>query len=200
MNRPARLGATAALAAAALLGFAAPADAHAEVQSTYPEAGSTVHGALTQVSIRFDEAVTLVPNAVRLATDQAIPVNLESPRLSQGGKVLSARVQDRLTTGNYVVAWRVQADDGHLESSTFSFAVTASGGGHAAPAPLPTSPPPAPGEPLWPVLVAAGIAVIGGAGAGYATRRGLRLVRSVPITLSGDPTSSPEHGSLRLPM
>ena len=200
MNRLTRLGASAAMLTAALLGSAAPAWAHAEVTSTSPQAGSTVHGTLTQVSVTFDEAVTLVPNALRLATDQAIPVNLETPRLSNGGKVLSARVQDRLASGGYVVAWRVQADDGHLESSTFSFSVAGSGGGHSAPAPLPTRPPPAPGEPLWPVLVAAGIAIVGGAGAGYATRRGLRLVRAVPVASSRDAMSPRDHETLRLPM
>lgn len=200
MRHPARLGAAVAIAAAALLGSAAPAWAHAEVQSTYPAAGSMVHGTLTRVAIRFDEAVTLVPDALRVTTDQGIPVNLESPRLSRGGKVLSARVQDRLATGGYVVGWRVQADDGHLESSSFSFSVGAASAAHGAAAPMTTEPPPAPGEPLWPVLVAAGIAIAGGLGAGTAVSRGLRLVRSVPVASNSDRTSLRDHESLRLPM
>lgn len=200
MNPLTRFGAAAFVLAAALLGSAAPAWAHAEVTATSPQAGSTVHGTLTQVSVTFSEAVTLVPHAIRLTTDQAIPVNLENARLSKSGRVLSARVQDRLAGGNYVVAWRVQADDGHLESSTFSFSVATSDATHASSASLPTRPLPAPGEPLWPVLVAAGIAVAGGLGAGIAVRRGLRLVRSVPLASPRDTMSPGDHETLRLPM
>lgn len=200
MGQPLRLGTVATMAAATLLVFAGPALAHAEVKDTSPQAGSTVHGSLTKVSVTFDEAVTLVPNALRMTTDQGIPVNLESARLANGGKVLSAIVQDHLVTGNYAVAWRVQADDGHLESSTFSFSVATSGAADPKPMPIPTGPPPSPGEPLWPVLVAAGIAIVGGAGAGIAVRRGLRLVRTLPVAYVGDTMSPRDHESLRLPM
>ena len=200
MNGLTRLGAAAAMLAVMVLGSAAPAWAHAEVTSTSPQAGSTVHGTLTQVSVTFSEAVILVPHAMRVTTDRAIPVNLETARLSNGRTVLSARVQDRLAAGSYVVAWRIQADDGHLESSTFTFAVAASGATHATPVTLPTGPPPAPGEPLWPVFVAAGIAVAGGLGAGVAVRRGLRLVRAVPVASSRDAMSPRDHETLRLPM
>ena len=200
MTRSARLAAAAAMAAAALLGFAAPASAHAEVTNTSPQAGSTVRGTLTQISVTFSEAVTLVPHAMRMATDQGIPVNLETARLSQGGTVLSARVQDHLAAGGYAVVWRVQADDGHLESSTFAFSIAASGTAHPVPAPIQTGPPPTPGEPLWPVLVAAAIAVTGGLGAGVAVRRGLRLVRSVPVDDFGHGASPRDHETLRLPM
>jgi len=188
------------MAATALMGFSAPAWAHANVKDSSPRASSTVHGTPTQISVTFDEAVTLVPHAMRMTTDRGIPVNLETARLSGGGKVLSARLQDHLAAGNYTVAWRVQADDGHLESSAFSFSIATPGAAQSTPAPSAAGPPPAPGEPLWPVLVAAGIAVAGGLGAGVAVRRGLRLVRGVPIEATGDNMSPQEHESLRLPM
>ena len=199
MLRPAGLAAVVAATAVAGLASATPAWAHAEVKATSPQAGSNVHGTLTRISVTFTEAVTLVPHALRLTTDAGIPVNLETPHLSSGGTVLAANVQDRLASGRYAVAWRVQADDGHLEASTFSFAVSASTRPSAT-GTAETTPPPAPNEPLWPVLVAAGIALAGGIAAGVAVRRGLSLVRAAPLPTDQHGGSPAEHDSLRLPM
>lgn len=202
MQRLTRVGAVMATAAFALSGTAAPAFAHAEVKATSPQSGSTVHGTLTRVSVTFSEAVTLVPHALRLTTDAGIPVNLETARLSAKGTVLAANVQDHLAAGGYAVAWRVQADDGHLESSTFTFDVGAAAGAAATSdetTPPTLTPPPA-DEPLWPVMVAAAIALVGGAAAGLAVRRELRLVRAAPLA-DGSHTASPSnHDTLRLPM
>ena len=197
MRRPVTL---AALTAALLLGLAGPASAHAKVVATSPTAGSTVTGTLTKVSVTFDEAVTLVPHALKMTTDLGIPVNLESATLSADHKVLSANVQDNLTAGHYAVAWRVQADDGHLETSTFSFLVAAGSTPPSAATAAAPSPPPSPGEPLWPVLVAAGVALAGGVGAGAAVRRGLRLAAARTGGPDDHGASRSDHETLRLPM
>lgn len=156
-----------------VVAVAGPALAHAKVVGTSPSNGQIVHGDVQMVSVQFDDAVTLVPYALAVTTDLGIPVALETPHIVQG-KTLEAFVQDHLASGRYIVAWRVQADDGHLESSSFSFTVatgsTASTDKQAA-----ASPTPGPVEPVWPVLVAAGIAVAAGVGAGLAVRRGLRM-------------------------
>lgn len=202
MPRSARLATVLATAALGLWCSAVPALAHAEVKATSPQSGSTFHGNLTRISVTFSEAVTLVPHALRLTTDAGIPVNLETAHLNRGGTVLSANVQDHLVAGHYAVAWRVQADDGHLESSTFSFAI-AGGAGAPSKAPVAQAPPvtpPASDEPLWPVLVAAAIAVLGGLLAGVAVRRGLRLVHALPLSDVQHPGSPADHESLRLPM
>lgn len=199
MLSPRRLAAAAVAVAVAVLGPAAPAWAHAEVKATSPQSGSTVHGTLMRVSVTFTEAVTLVPHALRMTTDLGIPVNLETAHLSTGGTVLSANVQDHLASGHYTVAWRVQADDGHLETSTFTFAVAGTAGAAGATKTQPVAPPPT-DEPLWPVLVAAGIALAGGVAAGFAVRRGLSLVRATPIPADEHRGSPSEHETLRLPM
>lgn len=195
-----------ALAGGVLVGglvmmFAAPAEAHAEVRATSPGSGSSVHDTLTAVSVTFDEAVSLVPHALRMTTDLGIPVQLEAARLTDGGKVLSARVQDHLATGHYAVAWRVQADDGHLESSTFSFSVVGAAASTSPGMQAPAGPPPsAPGEPLWPILVAAAIAAAGGVGAGFAVRRGLRIAGAArPSYPDSHEPSQGDHQTLHLP-
>ena len=197
-----RVAAAAALMTAALLGFAAPASAHARAESTSPASGSTVTSNLTKVSVTFDEAVTLVPHALRMTTDRGIPVLLESAELSADHRVLSAQVQDHLAAGRYSVAWRVQADDGHLETSTFTFTIAGSGSAPQSQTAAPSSPLPAPatpGEPLWPVLVAAGIALGGGLAAGLAVRRGLRIASWTPDSAEHE-ASRRDHETLRLPM
>ena len=200
-----RVVATAVLTSGALmagLGTAPTAFAHAEIKATFPAAGSTVHGTLTQVAVTFDEAVELVPHALRVTTDVGIPIQLETPRLNKAGTVLSARIQDHLATGGYAVAWRVMADDGHVENDTFTFSVAAAGtGDRPTPATAAGAPPPtSPGEPLWPVFVAIGIALVGGVGAGLAVRRGLRIVAAESAAAYQHGASPEEHASSRLRM
>lgn len=163
---------------AVLVGMMPSAFAHARVVATYPGDGSTVSGDVTQVWVRFDDTVSLVPRALTVTTDRGIPINLEAPRLV-GGKTIKAFVQDHLAPGNYAVGWRVQADDGHVESATFMFTVAGDmTTGSPAAAPAADAPPPTADDPLWPVLVAAGVALAAGVGAGIAVHRGLRLTGS----------------------
>jgi methionine-rich copper-binding protein CopC len=165
---------------AGVLGIMPSAFAHARVVATYPGDGSAVNREVTQVWVRFDDVVSLVPRALTVTTDLGVPINLEAPRLV-GGKTIKAFVQDHLAAGHYAVGWRVQADDGHVESGSFTFAVARSQGdappGSRAAAPGAGPPLPAGDDPVWPVLVAAGVAVAAGAGAGIAVHRGLQVAR-----------------------
>jgi hypothetical protein len=92
---------------------------------------------------------------------------------------------DELPSGRYFVAWRILADDGHVESGSFGFTVAASG----APAP-PASAAVAPAapQPVWPVVVAACLAAVAIGGAGLVVRRGLVAVRAAGANavFSGD--------------
>lgn len=159
------------------------ADAHARVVETQPTSGAAVRGPVTRVAVTFDEAVSLVPHALAMTTDVGVPVALAPARLGAGDTRLTAVVQDRLAPGRYAVAWRVEADDGHVETGTFRFSVV----GDLAPAsPGQALSPQAPDQPIWPVLVAAGVAIAAGLGAGLVVRRGLRDVGSAHMTQKPD--------------
>ena len=106
-------GALAVVVTGAIVGLAGPAAAHARVVATYPGEGETLHGDVTVVSVQFDDVVTLVPHSLAVTTDLGIPVQLDTPRIA-GGRTLEAFVQDHLAPGHYAVAWRIQADDGHI--------------------------------------------------------------------------------------
>ena len=170
-----------------VVAVAGPAFAHATVVGTTPGDGQLVHGDVPMVSVQFDDVVTLVPYALAMTTDGGIPVALETPRVVHG-RTLEALVQTHLAAGRYIVAWRIQADDGHLESSSFSFTV-AGGSAPSTGQQVAAAPTPKPGQPIWPVVVAAAIAVSAGAGAGLAVRRGLRVAAGIvpAVHMTQDP-------------
>jgi methionine-rich copper-binding protein CopC len=182
---PARLRAAAVVVVASLgviLATPGSAFAHARLITAFPAPGSTVQGALSHLSLGFDEAVTLVPHSVSVTTDLGVPVALDAPVL-RGGRTVTANLQDQLAAGRYVLAWRVRSDDGHIESATFFFSVAIATGSapvdrSSATGALPQ--PMSPAEPVWPVLVAAGLAVAAGLGAALVVRRGLRAVTEGP--------------------
>jgi methionine-rich copper-binding protein CopC len=150
--------------------------AHADVVATYPSPTAPPNR-LTHVSVTFDEDVDLIPRALVLTTDLGVPVALDAPRLIDGREI-RADLQDVVGPGRYAAGWRVRADDGHVESGSFHFRLTgaAAPGRAAAPSRTSTSPAPmpTPDEPIWPVLVAAALALAAGLGAAVVVRRGLR--------------------------
>lgn len=165
-------GLLAAIGAVVVL-MPAPALAHARVVASQPAAGSSVRGPVTQVTVTFDEPVELVPRALTVTTDLGVPVAVGHARLVNRNRLVSV-VQDRLAAGGYRVAWRVEADDGHIETGTFTFSVV----GDLAPAattPAAATRPPTPDQPVWPVLVSAGVALAAAIGAALVVRRGLRF-------------------------
>jgi methionine-rich copper-binding protein CopC len=167
---------------------ATDASAHAEVVSTSPTAGSSIGHAPDTISVTFSEAVDLVPRALTLTTDLGVPVALRQPRLVHGGQILVAAVADDLASGGYRVGWRALADDGHVEGGSFGFTLAVgAGGASAVTRPSQTATPPAsPGEPIWPVAVAAALAVAALAGAAVVVRRGLGALEA-PLHPFGEP-------------
>jgi methionine-rich copper-binding protein CopC len=173
--------------------------AHAEVVATYPS-GTVSPQRLTHVSVTFDEAVELIPRALVVTTDLGVPIALDSPRLSKDGLVLRASLQDAVGPGRYSAGWRVRSDDGHIESGNFQFRLTGTSpaGGTAGGRSSTTANPPsmAPGEPVWPVLVAIGLAIAAGLGAAIVVRRGLRALSAPDAEYPREPiitASQDEH-------
>jgi copper transport protein len=148
------------------------------------------------VSVTFDEPVDLIPRALVLTNDHGIPVPLEPARLVNG-RELRADLPNPADAGGFAVVWRVRTDDGHIESGSFRFelgvAAAASHGADMAAAPA--APMSDPAEPLWPVLVAIGLAAAAGVGAFVVVRRGLRAFVTAGGAYPGDPITraSPEE-------
>jgi copper transport protein len=114
-----------AIAAALLAALVLPATAaaHASVRATSPASRHELGRPPRRVTIRFDEAVDALPNAVRVYDARGRIVS-RAPRSEDERKVVAAPLV-RLPNGGYTVRWRVLSDDGHVVAGVFTFGVRA---------------------------------------------------------------------------
>jgi methionine-rich copper-binding protein CopC len=139
-SRPAR--AASLVAVALLLVLPAAVAAHAELERSTPADGETVEGS---------------PNVIRAFFTEELADGSEMALLDEAGTTIAQGTIDpadptrmridppELEPGDYEVQWKSFADDGHLETGTFTFTVS------AAITPPPSAPPSAPTTPSSPV-------------------------------------------------
>ncbi len=103
---------------------AAPADAHADLQSSSPAAGSVLPSPPRAVSLQFSESVSLVPRSVVVLDERGDRVDsADAHHLGSAETVVAATLRPRLAVGTYTVVWRVISDDSHPASGSFTFGV-----------------------------------------------------------------------------
>jgi copper transport protein len=117
-----RLG-LAALAAAVALALPASALAHATLKATSPSPRERLDTAPRLVSLRFDQAVTLIPNAIRVY-DAHGRIRSLAAQISRDGHTVFARLRP-LQRGGYTVRWQTLSGDGHIGSGVLTFGVRA---------------------------------------------------------------------------
>jgi copper transport protein len=135
MRRTNRLGhrivAVSVVAAALWLLLPGPAaSAHATLLGSTPPAGYAVPTAPTELTLDFDEPVSITATPLILTGATGPQPALGRVGLSLGGRRLSAPVSGHLADGGYRLHWEVTAEDGDLVSGIITFAV-----GTAAPIP-----------------------------------------------------------------
>lgn len=111
---------------------AAPAFAHAALESTDPAAGSVVPSSPPAVELRFSEAVSVGLGGVRVIAASGDTVRTPRPATVPGRPEIVRQPLPRLSRGTYVVTWRVLSADSHPVRGAFTFsvgAVTEGGGG-----------------------------------------------------------------------
>lgn len=118
-----RLLAGGALAAALVLVLAAPAFAHATLESTDPAAGVAVGRSPRSVSLRFSEPVEVSLGAIRLYDSDGKRLDTGRPGHVGGDSATVAVTAPKLDDGAYVVTWRVISADSHPVHGAFSFRV-----------------------------------------------------------------------------
>lgn len=118
--------------AAAILGPAGPAAAHAVLLRTAPASGAVVDPAPRQVVLSFSEPVRPVPGQVRVIAPDGGRGDTGTP--SASGNDLRLRLRDAPADGTYLVTFRVISADGHPVAGGFSFSV-------GAPSQAPPAPP-----------------------------------------------------------
>ena len=112
--------------------------AHAEFERSTPEDGETVQGSPTVIRAFFSEQLAdgsemalLDESGTTIATGTIDPADPTRMRIDSPD----------LEPGDYEVQWKAFADDGHLETDTFTFTVS-------APVTPPPSSPPTPSSPV----------------------------------------------------
>ncbi|MEU3089303.1 copper resistance CopC/CopD family protein [Streptomyces massasporeus] len=115
-----------AVLAGALLGSAAPASAHAVLTSSDPRGDAVLKTAPKQITVTFNESVSLAEDSLRVIDPGGRPVTAGDPAHADG-KADTARVRltGDLKEGTYTVSWRMISADGHAVSGGFLFSVGA---------------------------------------------------------------------------
>ena len=110
------------LAVFALLAMPALVAAHAELERSTPADGETVQGSPRVIRGFFTEELgdgsemaLLDESGTTIATGTIDPANATRMRIDP----------PELEPGDYEVQWKTFADDGHLETGTFTFTVSA---------------------------------------------------------------------------
>ena len=132
--RPARarlavvLTALAAVALIALLVLSAgPASAHAMLVGSDPEADAVLAAPPSSVSLTFNEAITLVPDSVRVFGPDGSRVDEGvAGHIHADGATAAVGLRADLTAGTYLVSYRVVSADSHPIAGAYTFVV-----GHA---------------------------------------------------------------------
>lgn len=122
MKRAPALALTLLIAAFAVLGWAAPASAHATLVSTDPAEGAVLATAPGEVTFTFDESVQLVPDGLLAFDASGDPVGIDA---SASGEVVTGDLPGDLDDGTYVITWRVVSADGHPIAGSLTFHVGA---------------------------------------------------------------------------
>jgi copper transport protein len=122
--RPRRWGLSlvAAVVAAVVLGSASPAAAHAELIDTDPAQGAVLPSMPDVVRFTFNEHVTSVPDGVQVFDAQGDSIS--SSAMTRDDDLL-VTIDEKITHGTVLVAWRVVSADGHPIGGTLSFSIGA---------------------------------------------------------------------------
>lgn len=118
-----RLLLTIAGSLAVLVAFAAPAAAHAELESTDPVGGAVLDAPPDQIALAFTEPVVVSAESVRVYDSNGDRVDTGRPQHPDGrSSDVAADVPD-LDDGAYIVTWRVISADSHPVHGAFTFRV-----------------------------------------------------------------------------
>lgn len=121
-----RVGLFAALLFGVLLWGTPRAEAHAVLLATSPVDGTVFGAEPRQVTLRFNEAVTVIPESIQLLDAAGHPVPIGKPGHAGGvPDTAAADLPPGLREGTYVVSWRVVSTDSHVVSGAFQFSIGA---------------------------------------------------------------------------
>jgi copper transport protein len=119
MSTARRTGVLLALGLVSLLLWAAPASAHAVLESSTPADGSTIDAAPEDVVLRFTEPVSLSGGGVDVLDGAGQAIDAGDAEVD--GPLITVPMPDELADGTYVISYRITSADGHPISGGIVF-------------------------------------------------------------------------------
>jgi methionine-rich copper-binding protein CopC len=120
---------------------AAPVVAHSSQAGSTPEEGEVLATAPTLVEVRFDSPLLDIGAAMVVRTADGTSVVIGAPRVER--QRISVDVDPAAPPGEYSVAYRVVAEDGHALESSFAYTIAGAESATAAESPVTPAPSPA---------------------------------------------------------
>lgn len=134
LRKTAQLLAIAAVLLLALCITPRGAMAHAEVASSTPAGGSSVQAGLTEITITFDEEISVDQSTAALTGPGGGPMSGVRASVSRTERTKMTIKTPALTAGQYTVNWTaVTEDDNGVANGTLSFTVASGASGPAIP-------------------------------------------------------------------
>jgi methionine-rich copper-binding protein CopC len=101
----------------------APAFAHAKLQSSDPQAGSTLDSAPKQVHLKFNEALEPAFSKIKLTGPQNNEIPVAATTVDQADPTVMTAPLPALSSGEYRIQWSTMTHDGHKVKGEVAFRV-----------------------------------------------------------------------------
>lgn len=136
--------ATVLLGAGLTLAVATPAQAHDELVSSYPEAGSTITGSPAEITLSFSGELIagMQSGAVEVITPDGQNIATDAP--SEDGTSITQHLAQNPPAGLFTVRWKVVSSDGHPISGEYTYTVAPTDAVPSSPAATPSTAPQTP--------------------------------------------------------
>ena len=137
--------ATLLLGAGLTLAVATPAQAHDELVSSSPEAGSTVPGSPAEITLSFSGELIagMQSAAVEVITPDGQNIATDAPS-SEDGTSITQHLAPNPPAGLFTVRWKVVSSDGHPISGEYTYTVAPTDADPSSPAATPSAAPQTP--------------------------------------------------------
>lgn len=120
---PRRVASIFIIAGLAVGASAAPAFAHAALESTNPVAGAVLNKSPLLIDLNFSEPINVDPESVRIIASTGEAIKTDRPTGVPGSPEIMRQRLALLDNGTYVVTWRIVSADAHPIRGAFTFSV-----------------------------------------------------------------------------
>lgn len=97
--------------------------AHAKLQSSDPQSGSTVEAAPKQVRLKFNEALEPAFSKIKLTGPQNTEIPVAATTVDKADPTVMTAPLPALSAGEYHIKWSTMTHDGHKAKGEVTFKV-----------------------------------------------------------------------------